>query len=205
MRNAADRAERRLCCSQSRVRFVALHAAVGLVPRARAGTPGAIICCAGSVDSRSRSRGRGAHPRVPGGRTGGGRRHPRGCSRSREPCCAIFDARAVGARGEDWTGFLLAPVGLALFALRGGAALALAQAGTAPLCSAGPALVLGIVLGVFWLVVPLAIAILATHRPRAARRAASHLGRPYEHVTLRTSDGLDLAGWYVRVARTAPQ
>ena len=30
---------------------------------------------------------------------------------------AIADARAVGARGEDWTGFLLAPVGLVLLAL----------------------------------------------------------------------------------------
>ena len=30
---------------------------------------------------------------------------------------AIRDARAAGARGEDWTGFLLAPVGLALLAL----------------------------------------------------------------------------------------
>jgi hypothetical protein len=30
---------------------------------------------------------------------------------------AIADARAVGARGEDWTGFLLAPVGLVLLGL----------------------------------------------------------------------------------------
>ena len=30
---------------------------------------------------------------------------------------AIADARAVGARGEDWTGFLLGPVGLVLLAL----------------------------------------------------------------------------------------
>src|ERR1051325_8551870 len=30
---------------------------------------------------------------------------------------AISDARAVGARGEDWTGFLLAPVGVVLLVL----------------------------------------------------------------------------------------
>jgi dienelactone hydrolase len=41
------------------------------------------------------------------------------------------------------------------------------------------------------------MAILSTHRPRAAVEQVS-LGRPYEHVTLRTSDGLQLAGWYVR-------
>ena len=43
---------------------------------------------------------------------------------------------------------------------------------------------------------PVAVAILATHRPRAVV-APANLGRPYEHVTLRTSDGLDLAAWYV--------
>ena len=42
-----------------------------------------------------------------------------------------------------------------------------------------------------------AMAILATHRPRA-HVAPADLGRPYEQVTLRTSDGLELAGWYVR-------
>jgi uncharacterized protein len=38
--------------------------------------------------------------------------------------------------------------------------------------------------------------ILATHRPRAAV-APADLGRPYEQVTVRTADGLDLAAWYV--------
>jgi fermentation-respiration switch protein FrsA (DUF1100 family) len=41
------------------------------------------------------------------------------------------------------------------------------------------------------------VAILATHRPRAAVQPVS-LGRPYEQVTVPTSDGLQLAGWYVR-------
>jgi fermentation-respiration switch protein FrsA (DUF1100 family) len=49
----------------------------------------------------------------------------------------------------------------------------------------------------YWLVAPVAIAILATHRPRAAV-AAPELGAPYEAVTIRTTDGLDLAAWYVR-------
>jgi dienelactone hydrolase len=53
------------------------------------------------------------------------------------------------------------------------------------------------VVAAYWLVVPLAMAILSTHRPRAAV-AAADLGRTYEQVRLRTSDGLELAGWYVR-------
>ena len=51
-------------------------------------------------------------------------------------------------------------------------------------------------LAAYWLVVPGAVAILATHRPRADV-APAELGRPYEEVTIRTSDGLDLAAWYV--------
>ena len=46
---------------------------------------------------------------------------------------AIADARAVGARGEDWTGFLLLPVGLVLARARRRAALALAEARPVPL------------------------------------------------------------------------
>jgi fermentation-respiration switch protein FrsA (DUF1100 family) len=41
------------------------------------------------------------------------------------------------------------------------------------------------------------MAILSTHRPRATVAEVS-LGRPHEQVTLRTSDGLQLAAWYVR-------
>jgi uncharacterized protein len=108
---------------------------------------------------------------------------------------AIVDARAVGARGEDWTGFLLAPVGLVLVVL----ALALVWRSRRPgrmrwLRRAGLAAVA--VLGAYWLVLPMGIAILATHRPRTEVRPA-HLGRPYERVVVHTSDGLRLAGWYV--------
>jgi hypothetical protein len=49
-----------------------------------------------------------------------------------------------------------------------------------------------------WLVlVPVGIAIVATHKARSPVAAAS-LGAPYERVTLTTSDGLRLAGWYVQ-------
>ena len=62
-------------------------------------------------------------------------------------------------------------------------------------------IVIATLVAAYVLVLPLGMAILATHRPRAAVQPAD-LGRAYEHVTLRTSDGLDLAAWYVP-SRTA--
>lgn len=55
--------------------------------------------------------------------------------------------------------------------------------------------VAALAVGMF-VVVPVLLAVALTHKPRAAVKAAD-LGRPYETVTLRTRDGLDLAGWYV--------
>jgi hypothetical protein len=108
---------------------------------------------------------------------------------------AIADTRAVGARGEDWTGFLLLPVGAALV----GSAAVLLWRSRKPgrfryLRRAGIAV--GAVLAAYWLVAPVAIGVLATHRPRADVPPAD-LGRPYEEVVLRTGDGLRLAAWYV--------
>jgi fermentation-respiration switch protein FrsA (DUF1100 family) len=108
---------------------------------------------------------------------------------------AIADARGVGARGEDWTGFLLLPIGLGLCGLavallwgsrKGGRYRYLRRAAVA----------LGVVVGAYLVVMPIAISILATHRPREAVVAVD-LGRPHERVTIRTQDGLDLAAWYV--------
>ena len=108
---------------------------------------------------------------------------------------AVTDARAVGPRGEDWTGFLLCPIGILLVASattllwrsrKAGRLRYVRRAGIA----------FAAVLAAYWLVVPVAIAILATHRPRADV-APAELGRPYEELTIRTSDGLDLAAWYV--------
>jgi fermentation-respiration switch protein FrsA (DUF1100 family) len=54
----------------------------------------------------------------------------------------------------------------------------------------------GVAVLAYWIVYPVAVAIVATQKPRAAVVAAN-LGRPYEEVAVRTSDGLELAGWYV--------
>jgi fermentation-respiration switch protein FrsA (DUF1100 family) len=108
---------------------------------------------------------------------------------------AIADARAVGARGEDWTGFLLLPVGVALLPL--GAILIWRSRKPGRLrYLRRAAIALAAVLAAYWLVVPVAIGILATHRPRSAVEPVD-LGRPYQELTLRTSDGLHLAAWYV--------
>jgi dienelactone hydrolase len=109
---------------------------------------------------------------------------------------AVADANGVGARGEDWTGFLLFPVGVALLVL---AAVLLWRSrkpgGRRRLRRVG--IVVVSVIAAYWLVLPLALAILATHRPRATV-APADLGRPYSAVTITTADGLELAGWYVR-------
>ena len=108
---------------------------------------------------------------------------------------AVRDAQATGARGEDWTGFLLGPIALVLLAL----AVTLVWRSRKPgrlRWLRRAALTALTVVGAYLLVVPVAMAILSTHRPRAAVEQVS-LGRPYEQVTLRTSDGLQLAGWYV--------
>jgi len=108
---------------------------------------------------------------------------------------AIADARAVGARGEDWTGFLLLPVGLLLLGLAVVLLWRSRKRGRLRYLRRG-AIVIATIVGTYVLVVPLGMGILATHRPRAAVEPAD-LGRPYEQVTVRTSDGLDLAAWYV--------
>jgi len=109
---------------------------------------------------------------------------------------AIADARAAGARGEDWTGFVLVPVGLLLCALAVVLLWRSRKPGRFRYLRRG-AIALMTVIVAYVLVVPVAMGILATHRPRAAVEPAD-LGRPYEEVTLRTSDGLNLAAWYVR-------
>jgi uncharacterized protein len=109
---------------------------------------------------------------------------------------AAADALAVGARGEDWTGFLLGPVGLVLVALAAVLLWRSRKPGRLRWFRRGALGVVAVV-ATYWFVVPVAMAILSTHRPRAAVEQVS-LGRSYEQVTLRTSDGLQLAGWYVR-------
>ncbi len=52
------------------------------------------------------------------------------------------------------------------------------------------------VLIVYWVVLPVSMAIIATERPNPATKIGD-LGRPHEKVTLTTRDGLTLSAWYV--------
>ena len=49
---------------------------------------------------------------------------------------------------------------------------------------------------VYWVVLPVSMAIIATERPSGPVKAVD-LGRPHEDVTLTTRDGLRLGAWYV--------
>ena len=108
---------------------------------------------------------------------------------------AVADARAVGARADDWTGFLLAPVGLALLVL-GASLLWRSRKHTRRRYVRRALLAVAAVLGVYVVLAPVAVALMATHRPREAVTALD-LGRPAQAVTVRTADGLDLHARYV--------
>ena len=107
----------------------------------------------------------------------------------------VADARAVGMRGDDLTGFALAPAGLALIAL-GSALLWRSRKPHGHRFLRRSLLGAVAVLGVYWVVLPVGIALMATHRPREAAETVD-LGRASQPVTLRTADGLDLHGRYV--------
>jgi dienelactone hydrolase len=111
---------------------------------------------------------------------------------------AVAEARGQGLAGHDYTGLLLLPAGVVLLGI---AILTLwssrrtdGSRGRRYLRRAILA-VAGVALGLV-IAMPTALAIAFTHRPRAEVRPAN-LGRPYEEVSLRTEDGLDLAAWYV--------
>ena len=91
---------------------IALHAAVDSFFAPEPGTGPATTCCAAVPRSRC-SRWRRRYPTPARGRT---RRVAAvlGVLALEGAGLAIADARAVGARGEDWTGFLLLPVGIVL-------------------------------------------------------------------------------------------
>lgn len=102
--------------------------------------------------------------------------------------------------GDDVTGLV---AGLAGAALAGCALLAARRAWRlrsrerSVRCYARRGLLaLGVACAALYVVLPIAFSLLATHKARSPV-ADADLGRPYEDVTLRTTDGLTLRGWYV--------
>ena len=108
---------------------------------------------------------------------------------------AVADARTGGLRGDVWTGFALGPAGLALLGL-GAALLWRSRKPHGRRLLRRSLLGAAAVLGAYWLLLPVGIGLMATHRPQETV-AAVDLGRVVDVVTLRTADGLDLRGRYV--------
>jgi len=108
---------------------------------------------------------------------------------------AVADAVEGGPRGDDWTGFLLAPAGVVTCAL-GLRLLWRSRRRGGHLFLRRTLLLVFAALTIYWAVAPTAVALMATHRPREATTALD-LGRPSIPVKVRTRDGLDLHGRYV--------
>jgi dienelactone hydrolase len=111
---------------------------------------------------------------------------------------AVHYAGTTGASGDDYTGLLAIPAGLLLLGLgvvtlwrtrRIDAGRARRYLRRSLLGGAG-------VLVFLYVVLPIGMSYVDTHTGRAAVPAA-HLGVAYETVSLTTSDGLKLVGWYV--------
>ena len=107
---------------------------------------------------------------------------------------AVVHTRAVGIGGDDWTGLALGPAGLTLLAI--GVLLLWRSRRGGRWYLRRPLIALTAAIGAYWLVVPVGVALLATHRPEEAMSPVD-LGRPALAVTIRTSDRLDLDGRYV--------
>jgi uncharacterized protein len=111
---------------------------------------------------------------------------------------SVYYTSAVGPSGDDFTGLLAIPAGLVLVGL-GVVGLWRSRRQT-------PnrwwrylrRLLLSLValMAAYQLVLPVAVAYMSTHVARA-EVPPPNLGAPYENVTLHTSDGLELRGWYV--------
>ena len=94
------------------------------------------------------------------------------------------------------TGFLLAPAGFALLALAGRLLWRSRKRSGNRYLRRALISVLTVV-GTYWILLPVALALYATHRPRADVKPAT-LGVPYRLVVVRTTDGLNLTGWYAK-------
>jgi hypothetical protein len=110
---------------------------------------------------------------------------------------ALGGARAGGLSGSDWSGLLLLPTGLALVAMaawipwhergRGAHTRRRLWANRAIAIVVTP-------LVLFYVVVPIGAALVATHKYRTP---IGNFSIPHQDVSFRTSDGLQLSGWYV--------
>jgi uncharacterized protein len=120
------------------------------------------------------------------------------------PLAIVLGAEAVrywgqvGLSGDDYTGLLAIPAGIALFGVAGATLWTSRRLDDGRYWRYPRRLLLaaGGLLGFVWVVFPLSLAYVGTHVARAEVHTPN-LGTAHETVTLHTSDGLDLAGWYI--------
>jgi uncharacterized protein len=108
---------------------------------------------------------------------------------------AVSHAAASGPAGDDWTGMLLVPAGLALLAVGGGLLWTSRKRHGHWLLRRLLLSVVAVIVA-YSFVLPVGMAIVATHRPRKPVQPVS-FQRPSQPVRVRTSDGLTLMGLYV--------
>ena len=109
----------------------------------------------------------------------------------------VMDARWNGARGADFTGFLLIPATVAFVAAAVLAVLSRPRARSWPRRIGRWALTaVVVVLMTAFLSLPIAIGVAQARKPGQTISEAA-FSTAHEQVTLHTRDGLDLAGWYV--------
>lgn len=111
------------------------------------------------------------------------------------------DVVIVGGGGDDMTGMLAGMAGGVLIVC-GAVAAARAWRPRSEDRSLGwryarrALLAVAVLFAAVFVVVPIGMSILATHTVRSPITPVD-LGRPYQHVSFRTNDGLRLVGWYV--------
>jgi uncharacterized protein len=100
--------------------------------------------------------------------------------------------------GDDVTAALAGVAGAMLIGLAAAVLWRTRRLDERPVKRYGRRLASGVayLLAAYLVLMPLGIAVVATHKARSPV-AAADLGAPYERVTLRTYDGLKLAAWYV--------
>jgi uncharacterized protein len=99
--------------------------------------------------------------------------------------------------GDDVSSLLALVAGAALILLGAAVLWTSRRRDEAPLRRYGRRTLITIValVSAYFVVLPVAIAIVVNHKARAPV-VAPDLGRPHEQLSLRTSDGLELVGWY---------
>ena len=111
---------------------------------------------------------------------------------------AGYYTRADGPSGDDYTGLLAIPAGLLLVGL-GLVTLWKSRKGGSPVWryARRTGLALGVLIGLYFGLYPLAESYVSTHAARADV-PTPQLGTAFEEVSFTSSDGLRLKGWFVQ-------